>query len=120
MLGELYSWSVSLGERLWGHRNMTDRQERARRLLEEAVEVCQIENIQPIQIQRIVDHVYAKDVGTPGQEVAGIMCCLMAYAYATNTIIDLETERELKRLEKADINYLRSKHQIKIDKGIAI
>ena len=56
------------------------RQERAMRVLEEAIELAQAEEIADEDVQRLSAHVYAKPPGSPDQEVGGIGVCLLAWA----------------------------------------
>jgi hypothetical protein len=83
------------------------RRERAMRLLEEAVELAQSEGITREQINRQTAHVFARPIGDPRQEAAGVAVCLLGWCAATgNTLIDLATA-EIERIEAKPLSEIR-------------
>jgi len=56
-----------------------DRGERAFRLLEEAIELCQTEGVSSSICRQLVDYIYTRPAGTWREEAAGAAVCLFAY-----------------------------------------
>lgn len=71
--------------------------ERARRLLEEAVEAHQAAVMSREEAHRIVDHVYDREVGELTQEIGGVGVCLLMLAEAAGVSADLAEDNELRR-----------------------
>lgn len=97
-----------------GERHMHSR-ERAMRLLEEAIELAQAENISSDAVRRQVDHVYCRPPGEPAQEASGVATCLFAWCAATgNTVVGLATS-ELERIEAKPLDQIRGSLARKAD-----
>lgn len=77
----------------------TSRQERALRIVEEAVELAQAEGIWATQVALIVDRVYSRPIGTPRAEAGGVGVTYLAYCEAFG-----EDHRKLIETELARIN----------------
>jgi hypothetical protein len=60
------------------------RMERARRFIEEAVELAQAVGLAERDVKLIVDHVYGKPKGRIGQEIGGVYTTLVTLAQASN------------------------------------
>jgi len=107
-------------ETRYGHEITTNRQERAMRLVEESIELAQAEGVSPIIIQNIRNRVYSRPPGSPSQEAAGVMLCLVAWAEATSHDLELISEVELDRIEQVPVEISRQRHQAKADLGTAL
>lgn len=80
-----------------------DGPERVIRFVEEAVEFAQSVRIDADLIHGLVDYVYSRPPGDPGQEIAGSKVTLYAAADALGIDADVEFEKELKRIDTPEI-----------------
>lgn len=113
--GRIARWVVSrLGEPL-----LTDREERALRLVEEAIELAQAEGIPYAHIVNVAQRVYSRPAGEPAQEMGGVMVCAHAWAIAAEESLAALTEREVSRIEAVPAEVTRAKHDAKADAGTA-
>lgn len=96
-----------------------NRDERAARMVEEAIEVAQVESVPLEIVQRIAARVYSRPVGNLGQEIGGLMLGL--YALAGNTDIDIhaEFEKEFARVKSKPRDWWTRKHAEKVEAGTA-
>lgn len=76
------------------------RQERAVRLLEEAVELAQAEGIERSMVERLVAHVYSREPGTPEGELAGVAVTVLAYCAAVGLKFCPVALAEIERIEE--------------------
>jgi hypothetical protein len=113
--GRVARWVV---DRL-GEQCLMDRQERALRLLEEALELAQAEGISVSTAERTKDRVYARPPGEPAQEFGGVMVCAYGWAVAAGEDPDVLTEREIARIEAVPAEVTRAKHAAKAASGTA-
>ena len=76
---------------------LRDGAERSLRHVEEAVELAQACGVKPEQIHRLVDYVFARPAGEPGQEIAGSLVTLLTAANVLDvdvaTVFTIELER---------------------------
>lgn len=105
----------------FGNKIFHDRQERARRVLEEAIELAQSENIELAQAERLLKHVYSRPAGRPEQEAAGVGTTLFSWAAATdNDLLDL-VETEYRRITDPEtMKKIRLKNLEKRRTGIGV
>ena len=96
-----------------------DRQERATRVLEEAIELAQAEGIRIGDVNLLTGHVYTKPAGEPSQEVGGIGVCLLAWAGAAGQELWPIIETEIDRIHTKTADHFRARHQVKVDAGVA-
>lgn len=94
--------------------------ERVARLLEEVIELAQSEGIPQEQIGKLVNHVYAKPVGRPEQEVGGVGLTLLAYCEAKGLSAEQSEVDELTRVRASDPEQFRERHNRKADAGVAV
>jgi hypothetical protein len=80
-----------------------DTAERNHRFLEEALELVQALNCSKADVLQLVDYVFDRPVGEPGQEVGGVMVCLAALCDANRINMKQEGERELARINQFDV-----------------
>jgi hypothetical protein len=67
----VFQWAV----RCFGTKHVYDKEARALRLLEEAVELAQALGVPAEKCKLCVDVVYSRPVGVPEQELGGVMVC---------------------------------------------
>ncbi|TXH35241.1 MAG: hypothetical protein E6Q98_15710 [Rhodospirillaceae bacterium] len=103
-----------------GREAFESRQERAARVLEEAIELAQAEDLPQPQATALVRHVYSKPIGDPVQETAGIGVTLIAYAAAAGISLPVVIARELARIEALPADHFRKRQQAKADAGVAM
>lgn len=96
-----------------------DRQERATRVLEEAIELAQAEGVGEARAKRLMEHVYSRPKGEPNQEAAGTMVCLLAWAAAANYNLYGLAITELCRIESYSVEYFQKRLKAKSDAGLA-
>lgn len=83
-----YVWSWL--ERTFPEGVRVSREERALRLLEEALEFAQAAGIPAVQAKLLADMVYSKPTGDPDEEVVDALVCVLAAATQAN--IDLDSD----------------------------
>lgn len=96
-----------------------DRRERARRFLEEAIELGHAEGIDRNMVQGIADRVYARSAGDTGREIGQAMATLEVLAINLGYSTSREMEREFDRVRTIPRDQWQRRHQSKVDVGIA-
>lgn len=96
-----------------------NRDERAARMAEEAIEVAQVEGVPLEVMQRITARVYSRPVGELGQEVGGLVLGLYALAANAGVDIDAEFKREFDRVLSKPRDWWTRKHAEKVAAGTA-
>jgi hypothetical protein len=99
---------------------LTDRKERAMRVLEEAAELAQAEGVTVCDASWLVERVFSRPKGEPSQEAAGVQVCLLAWAYAADERLDDLTRSEVERIEGIDADHFRRKQAEKAAAGVAM
>lgn len=93
--------------------------ERARRFLEEAVELVQAVGLPDLDIMRNVSRVLQRPAGQPHQELGGSRVSLAALAEAIGLDERLEGERELERISAPGMRErMRAKQAEKVAEGV--
>jgi hypothetical protein len=81
-------------ETRFGRDCLEDGVERALRVLEEASELAQAEGVPEEQARRVCGAIYAKPVGDPDQEAAGVFVTLLGWGVAARRVVgDLRAGR---------------------------
>lgn len=96
-----------------------NRDERAARMTEEAIEVAQVEGVSLEIIQRIAARVYSRPVGELGQEIGGLVLGLYALAANAGVDVDGEFNREFARVLSKPKDWWARKHAEKVAAGTA-
>lgn len=96
-----------------------NRDERAARMAEEAIEVAQVEGVPLDVMQRITARVYSRPVGELGQEIGGLMVGLYALAARAGVDIEAEFKREFTRVLSKPADWWARKHAEKVAAGTA-
>ena len=104
----VHKWVVSC----FGEAVAADGRERNHRFLEEALELVQSTGCTASEAQQLVDYVFGRDIGEPGQEVGGVMNTLAALCNAHGLDLEGEAEKELARVWTIS-DRIRAKHAAK-------
>lgn len=97
----------------------TDRYERGRRFLEECLELNQALGVTREDALRLVDYVYARPIGDPGQELGGVAITLLALCDACNLDFEFELRRELYRIELKTVEHFQKRQAAKAEAGVS-
>lgn len=95
-------------------------EERAARLLEEAIEAAQAAGVQADAMHKLVDYVNARPAGSLTQEIGGVSITLLALAQSIGVSADELEERELARVLSRPIAAWKKRHKVKTEAGIAL
>lgn len=104
----VHEWVVAC----FGEEVARDGRERNHRFLEEALELVQAAGCTTSEAHQLVDYVFGRAVGEPGQEVGGVMNTLAALCNAHGLDLDGEAEKELARVWTIS-DRIRAKHAAK-------
>ncbi len=96
-----------------------DRQERAARLVEEAIEVAQAMGLDQSLIPKIADRVYEGEPGDLWQELGGCQITLQAAAESVEHELDDCADREWRRVLSKPKHWWAKKHAAKVAAGTA-
>lgn len=102
----------------FGTANMTER-ERARRFIEEAIELAQACGLQRADVYRTMEHVFDRPPGERFQEVGGVGVTLLMLCETIGVSADYAERSELARVLSMPANHFRDRHNVKADAGIA-
>jgi NTP pyrophosphatase (non-canonical NTP hydrolase) len=93
--------------------------ERAARLVEEAIEAVHAVGLPITFIQRIAERVYAKPQGAVAQEIGQVAITLEAFAEILHHRVEFEAEREWQRIQKIPKEVFAERHAAKVAAGTA-
>jgi len=96
-----------------------DRDERARRVLEEAIELVQAAGLSQRDASAMVAHVYSRPPGDVRQEVGGLGITLLAFAHHREINADAEEVNEFLRVIDTPVSFFRKRQNAKAAAGIA-
>lgn len=97
---DAFAW----GGRTFGEINLNKR-ERARRFLEEAVELVQAAGLGASAVVDIVSHVYNKPPGEPAQEAGGVGVTLLMLCQCLGISAEHAERKELARVQNIPAQY---------------
>lgn len=98
-----------------------DVHERARRFVEEAVELAQATGCPDLDIMRVVSRVLQRPSGEPVQELGGARLSLAALAEALGLDEEVAGEHELARISAPDMRErMRASQARKVAEGVGI
>jgi hypothetical protein len=110
---------VQWARRVLGDAAMGNLAERGLRVAEEAIELAQAMQVSAAELHRLVDYVYARPVGRPGQEIAGTMVTLYAAAGSLGVDADAEFDAELQRIQTPEVEQkIRLRQTEKRERGL--
>lgn len=93
--------------------------ERARRVLEEALELAQAAGVTPEDAAHQLANVYRRPAGDPAQEIGGLSLTLLTYAEAAGLSADACEVDELNRVLNKPTSYFAQRHAEKAAAGVA-
>ena len=96
-----------------------NRDERAVRLAEEAIEVAQAEGVPLDVVMTVAQRVYSRPAGDLRREVGGVAITLDALAENAGLSVSEEADRELARVLSKDKDWWTRKHGEKVRAGTA-
>jgi len=100
--------------RAFGEDVANDRAERTHRFLEEALELAQATECTQEQAHLLVEYVYGRPMGKPGQEVGGTLLTLAALCSARSIDMNVEAAAEITRVNKPEtLEKIRRKQEAK-------
>lgn len=111
---DAFAW----GGRTFGEINLNKR-ERARRFIEEALELVQAAGLPLSSVADIAHHVYEKPPGEPAQEAGGVGVTLLMLCQVLGISADFAERKELARVQNIPAKYFRDRHNIKALAGVA-
>lgn len=96
------------------HSLYSDMTERGDRLLEEVLELLQSKGYDRRRVGTLVDYVYSRPVGDPGQEVGGVMITLAGFCHIAGLDMANEGNTELARITQPEVMAkIRAKQEAK-------
>jgi hypothetical protein len=96
-----------------------DPRERARRFIEEAIELAQACGLTEFDVDDILAHVYCKPPGEVFQEAGGVGITLLMLCQAFGISADHAERTELQRVQSIPAQHFRDRHNIKAAAGVA-
>jgi hypothetical protein len=114
--GRIRRWIM----RTFGVSIFWDRRERARRFLEEAIELVQAMELPKAEAQRLLDRIYSRPAGEVMQEIGGVGITLFALVNCEGHDFDLVLEEELSRIESLPIDHWRKRQAAKAEAGVGV
>ena len=96
-----------------------NRDERAVRLAEEAIELAQVEGVPLDVVMLVAQRVYSRPVGELRREIGGVAITLDALAENLGLSVATEADRELARVLSKDKDWWTRKHGEKVKAGTA-
>jgi hypothetical protein len=96
-----------------------NRDERAARLAEEAIEIAHAEGVSLEMVAKIADRVYSRPAGELSQEIGGVRVTLEALAENAGLSVEEETAREFQRIIRLPKEWWEQRHAEKVAAGTA-
>lgn len=106
-------------EQSFGPKTAADRKERAKRVLEEALELAQAEGVSANDAWHLGFVVYSRPPGEPAQEVGGIGVTLLAWGGAANVDVAAAINTEIDRVLAMPTEHWKARHLEKHKLGVA-
>jgi len=94
--------------------------ERARRFLEEALELAQAAGLTKEDVDALAGYVFARPAGEAEQEIGGVGLTLLAYAESVSLSAELSKRKEWMRVLAKTPEHFRARHNEKADAGVAV
>lgn len=94
-------------------------EERALRVLEEAMELAQASGVAERRSYALLQHVYSKPAGKAHQELGGLGVTLLAYSAVVGTSADEAERIEVERVTSLPMDHFRIRQTLKANAGVA-
>lgn len=115
MVAPIREWATSvIGLNLW-----TCAEERALRIVEEAIELAQACGVPQRYIQRLVERVYQRPAAHPDEEIGGLLVTVMAFCASQNLNPDYHLFNEVIRIIEKKDEVVLAKCDEKWNAGVA-
>lgn len=105
--------AAQLVDSRFGLQALISKTERAKRVVEEALELAQAVGVDQEECMLIMEHVFFRPVGEISQEHAGVMVSLLASAVANDLDLEAVTQEEIKRVWSIPEDVLQAKLALK-------
>jgi hypothetical protein len=102
----------------FGQEQAISLQQRALRMLEEAVELYQACGAPADMAHRLFDYVFSRPVGDVAQEVGGLSVTVLALSAAAGISAEAEEVREVERVLSKGAAHFAARNQVKCDAGL--
>lgn len=90
-------------EEAFGYHSTYDVAQRGWRFIEEALELIQALSLPKEDLLELVDYVYGRPLGSPNQEVGGVMLTLSCLCTSAGISMAVEGAKELNRVEQPEV-----------------
>lgn len=101
----------------FGKEHADNPKQRAVRLAEETIELCQVAKADPAMLHKLIDYVYSRPVGTYEQELGGVGVTLLAFAHAAGCSADKCESDEVERILSLPLEQFAARNDEKNDAG---
>ncbi len=121
VLDSVSDWQREVSEWVrgrFGSSSLFDLEERTKRVLEEAFELAQADEMGTVAAVMVMQHVYRRPRGDLKQEAAGLVLTLFALATAHGFDLLAETRKEIDRVLSVPIEVSRERQTFKAEAGI--
>lgn len=99
--------------RAFGVEHTTNVEQRAVRLLEEAIELHQAAGGQRAMAHKLIDYIYDREPDSIAREVGGVSVTLLAFCNAAGLSADREEQREIDRILSKPPEHWRKRNDAK-------
>ena len=110
----VFTWCV----RAFGPSVASDKDVRRRRFLEEALELVQATGGCRKETIELMDYVFGREVGEPGQEIGGTMVTLLSLAEVHGLSVEQEETKEIARVLAKPIEHFQAREKAKVEQGL--
>lgn len=93
-------------------------EERARRFLEEAIELCQAVGVTREDTATVADYVFGRAPGQPAQEIGGVMVTLACLAEVLGESVCAAELTEWERVQSKSKAHFEARHRAKMEVGL--
>jgi hypothetical protein len=117
------TWQQIIGEwvvRCFGSASFKSVSERARRVLEEAIELAQASGVPLNDALYLTRYVYNRPVGEIPQELAGLSLTMLALAESHGLDLDEIQKAEIDRVLSLPVEHFKKRLAVKVAAGVAI
>lgn len=114
--GDTHAWCVAA----FGDHDARSIPQRGLRMMEEAIERAQACGCEPAMLHLLIDHVYAKPVGGPQEELGGLGVTVLARAQAAGLSAGDAESREVERVRAKPLAHFVARNAAKKAAGFHV